>query len=87
MAAVSRNTSLQTEEVNAKMFSSRIDNPVSKFGGFRQGLGRREQIQNQDVSFEKSFELPSTEKIPPYTFWLHLARWVLFSHFKDLEIL
>ncbi|XP_058763639.1 histone-lysine N-methyltransferase EZA1-like isoform X3 [Vicia villosa] len=74
MAAVSRNTSLQTEEVNAKMLSSRIDNPVSKFSGFRQGLGRREQIQNQDVSFEKSFMLPSSEKIPPYTFWLHLAR-------------
>ncbi|CAI8612521.1 unnamed protein product [Vicia faba] len=58
MAAVSRNTSLQTEEVNAKMLSSRIDNPVSKFSGFCQGLGRSEQIQNQDVSFEKSFKLP-----------------------------
>lgn len=74
MAAVSRNTSLQTEEANAKMLSSRIGNPVSKFSGFRQGLGRREQIQNQDVSFEKSFKLPYTEKIPTYTFWLHLAR-------------
>ncbi|KAI5430182.1 hypothetical protein KIW84_034674 [Lathyrus oleraceus] len=74
MAAVSRNTSLQTEEANAKMLSSRIGNPISKFSGFRQGLGRREQIQNQDVSFEKSFKLPYTEKIPTYTFWLNLAR-------------
>ncbi|KAL6968632.1 hypothetical protein U1Q18_034430 [Sarracenia purpurea var. burkii] len=74
-AATSRNDLLVMEgDGQGKMLSSRIGNPLSKFSGFAQGTGDKENIAIQEVVYATSSKLPYIEKIPPYTTWIFLDR-------------
>ncbi|XP_004515047.1 histone-lysine N-methyltransferase EZA1-like [Cicer arietinum] len=74
MTIVLRNDSFQIEETTFQMLSSRVDHPLYKLSGFPKGLRKNDHINNEDLSFEKSIKLPYIERVPPYTFWLHLVR-------------
>ncbi|XP_004494933.2 histone-lysine N-methyltransferase EZA1-like [Cicer arietinum] len=75
MLVISRNNnSSQIEENNGQMLSSRMDNPLCKFNGYHQVLREGDHTNNQDTPLVKSIKLPYIERLPPYTFWTHLAR-------------
>ena len=58
------------------MLSSRINHPVSKFLGFSQGSGDKDHINIQEGLPAPSIKIPCIEKLPPYTSWIHLARYI-----------
>ncbi|XP_057460764.1 LOW QUALITY PROTEIN: histone-lysine N-methyltransferase EZA1 [Actinidia eriantha] len=73
--ATSRNdVSVVDANCQAKMLSSRIENPLCKFSGFALGLGDKDCVNIQEVVYSASTNLPYIEKIPPYTTWIFLDR-------------
>ncbi|CAN1157847.1 Histone-lysine N-methyltransferase EZA1 [Linum perenne] len=53
--------------------SARIRDPLCVYNGFVQGTGDRDNGNGQEVHWTNT-ELPSAEKIPPYTTWTFLDR-------------
>lgn len=86
MTIISTRDSLQTDKNTIQMLSSKIDNPLCKFGGIPQGLGENECINNRNINFSTSIKIPFIERLPPFTFSIHLTRCVLLSCFKDVSI-
>ncbi|KAK7337525.1 hypothetical protein VNO77_18104 [Canavalia gladiata] len=74
MSEISRRDSLQTEENTNQMFSSRIDNPICNFKGFRQGPVEKDHINNHDKMSEASIKIPYLGRLPPYTSWVYMPR-------------
>ncbi|XP_061350113.1 histone-lysine N-methyltransferase EZA1-like isoform X2 [Gastrolobium bilobum] len=74
LSAISRKAPLQTEENTNQMLSSRIDRPLCKFSGFSQGSGDKDHVNSRNILSETSIKIPYIERLPPYTFWIHLAR-------------
>uniref|UniRef100_A0A5B7BG87 [histone H3]-lysine(27) N-trimethyltransferase n=1 Tax=Davidia involucrata TaxID=16924 RepID=A0A5B7BG87_DAVIN len=73
--STSRNAVSVTENSGlGKMLSSRIENPLSKFGGFAQGSGDKDYLNIQEVVSSPFAKIPYIEKIPPYTTWIFLER-------------
>ena len=60
----------------SKMISLRIGAPLCKYGGFAQGSGDRDLINGHEVAVSTSTKLPFVEKIPPYTTWIFLDKYV-----------
>lgn len=58
------------------MLTARIVNPLHKYGGIAQGLGDKDVFNCQDVTYSTSARLPLVEKIPSYTTWIFLDRFV-----------
>lgn len=58
------------------MLTARIENPLHNYGGIAQGLGDKDVFNCQDVSHSTSARLPLVEKIPSYTTWIFLDRYV-----------
>ncbi|KAI8522579.1 hypothetical protein RHMOL_Rhmol13G0007700 [Rhododendron molle] len=54
------------------ILSSRIENPLCKFGGFAQASGDKDYVNVQEVAYSISAKLPYIENIPPYTTWIFL---------------
>lgn len=78
LSAARSNHDASSSEKNGsgKMLSSRIENPLWKFGGIVQGFGDKDYVNCQDVVYSTSAKLPLVENIPPYTTWIFLDRYV-----------
>lgn len=60
-----------------KMLSLRIANPRCKVGGLLQGSEDRDYANGEEVVSSTTAKLPFVEKIPPYTTWIFLDRYVI----------
>lgn len=60
---------------SSNILSSRIENPLGKFGAFVHGSGDKDGIYNHELSSFVGIRLPYTEKLPPYTTWIFLDRY------------
>lgn len=69
------------------MLTAKMENPLHKFGGIAQGLGDKDVINCQDATYPTSAKLPLVEKIPSYTTWIFLDRYVAVKFFLLLSVL
>lgn len=60
----------------SKMISVRIGAPLCKYSGFAQGSGDKDLINGHEVVVATSTKLLFVEKIPPYTTWIFLDKYV-----------
>ena len=60
----------------SKMISFRIGAPLCKYSGFAQVSGDKDLINGHEVVIATSTKLPFVEKIPPYTTWIFLDKYV-----------
>lgn len=75
-SVTSRNdASLIDADGQGRILSSRIENPLCKFGGLAQASGDKDYINVQEVVHSISAKLPYIENIPPYTTWIFLDRY------------
>lgn len=63
------------------MLTARMENPLHIYGGIAQGLGDKDIFNCQDASYFTSAKLPLVEKIPSYTTWIFLDRYVTVKFF------
>lgn len=73
---------------SGNMLLSRMENPPNRFSGYARGYGEKDYITSHEVIFSPSTKLPYVEKLPPYTTWIFLDRYVsLVSIFSwDLRL-
>lgn len=66
-----------------EMLSSRIKNPLCILTGPNQISGD-DNNSSQEAAISVSAKLPAADKIPPYTTWIFLARFVFHLHFGEV---
>jgi hypothetical protein len=77
MLVISRNESLQSEENTLNMLSSRMNHPQRKFNGCIARVSvEGDQINNPDASLVKSVKMEYIKRLPPFTFWTNLTRYI-----------
>lgn len=72
----SKSSSIAEENGSAKMLSWRIGVPLDKLSGFARGYGDKDHVNIHEVSVQSSTKLPHTDKLPPYTTWIFLDRYL-----------
>lgn len=77
-ATSNRNVLCVEENGFGNMLSSRIEIPLCKYTGFSQGLGDRDNANGHEVLPSTKAQLPYIEKLPPYTTWIFLDKYVGF---------
>ena len=77
-ATSSRNLLCVEENGFGKMLSARIEIPLCKYTGFAQGSGDRDYANGHEVVSSTNAKLPYIEKLPPYTTWIFLDKYVGF---------
>lgn len=75
-ATSSRNLLCVEENGFSKMLSSRIEISSCKYTGFAQGSGDGDYANCHEVVYSTSAKLPCMEKLPPYTTWIFLDKYV-----------
>ncbi|XP_058199025.1 histone-lysine N-methyltransferase EZA1 isoform X3 [Rhododendron vialii] len=73
-ATLRNDASVIDADGQGRILSSRIENPLCKFGGFAQASGDKDYVNVQEVVYSISAKLPYIENIPPYTTWIFLDR-------------
>ncbi|KAG5514145.1 hypothetical protein RHGRI_035521 [Rhododendron griersonianum] len=71
-ATLRNDVSVIDADGQGRILSSRIENPLCKFGGFAQASGDKDYVNVQEVVYSISAKLPYIENIPPYTTWIFL---------------
>lgn len=74
-ATLRNDASVIDADGQGRILSSRIENPLCKFGGFAQASGDKDYVNVQEVVYSISAKLPYIENIPPYTTWIFLDRY------------
>lgn len=77
LAASREDISISMEHGLGKMLSTRMESPLCKVNGLAQGSGLRDLVNGEEAVSSTTAKLPLVEKIPPYTTWMFLDRFVL----------
>jgi len=81
-SVISERESLGAKE-NTNLLSSRIQSPLYKHISSPDSIADNDHISNEDFSIEKSIKIPYVEKLPSYTSWVHLPRFVSLQFSKN----
>lgn len=77
LANVSNNDISSAEKSDlGNMLTARMENPLHIYGGLAQGLGDKDVFNCHDATISISSKLPLVEKIPSYTTWIFLDRYI-----------
>lgn len=75
----SSSSSITEENGSTRMLCWRIGHPLCKLSGLAHGYGDKDHVNFHEVSVLSSTKLPYTEKLPPYTTWIFLDRYIILS--------